>query len=251
MVVVVNMRTDQSLRVETLSRRIGSYGRSLIPLATALWCLTAQTFGQSDRSVLPTETVILENELVRVLEIRSAPGGVEAIHSHRRAVTIAMSDYDNETTSVPGGRVIRSHRRFGEVMWAEPDTHETRNTGATEQHVVRVELKNEARPAKRSPADPLDALVACNDTQKLIFENAYVRAIEDRGPAGNVTAKHTHPRGVLIALSDYETESSAWPDRSVSRGHAAKGDVRWSEAVTHDVKNVGATPTYAVRIDVK
>ena len=93
--------------------------------------------------------------------------------------------------------------------------------------------------------------MVCSDTQKLIFENAYVRAIEDRGPAGNVTAKHTHPRGLLIALAAYDTESSAWPDRKVSRGHTAKGEVRWSEAVTHDVKNVGATATYAIRIDVR
>jgi hypothetical protein len=33
------------------------------------------------------------------------------------------------------------HTEFGEVKWAEPVTHEARNTGRTEQHVVRIELK--------------------------------------------------------------------------------------------------------------
>src|SRR4051812_39264401 len=102
-----------------------------------------------------------------------------------RGVTIALSDYDNEARTVVEGRVTRSHTRFGEVKWAEPVTHEARNTGATEQHVVRIELKNEARPATLPQPDPLDALVVCSDTQKLIFEI------------------------------------------NISRGHTAKGEVRW------------------------
>ena len=146
------------------------------------------------------QRVVLENDLVRVLEIRVPPGVAEAAHSHERGVTVALSDYDNETKTVPGGAVTRRHTSFGEVKWADPVTHEARNTGATEQHVIRIELKTGARASTPTVADPLDALVVCKDTQRLIFENADVRAIEDRGPAGNSTAKHTHQRLSLIHI---------------------------------------------------
>jgi hypothetical protein len=39
------------------------------------------------------------------------------------------------------GQWSKSHTKFGDVKWADPVTHEARNTGTTEQHVIRVELK--------------------------------------------------------------------------------------------------------------
>lgn len=87
-----------------------------------------------------TQKVILENQFVRVFEIRVPPGVAEAMHSHGRGLTIALSDYDNETKT-PDGRVNHGHSKFGDVRWAEPVTHEARNVGSTEQHVIRIELK--------------------------------------------------------------------------------------------------------------
>ena len=54
--------------------------------------------------------------------------------------TVALTDYDNERRA-PGAQWSKSHTKFGEVKWAEPVTHEARNTGTTEQRVIRVELK--------------------------------------------------------------------------------------------------------------
>ncbi len=88
-----------------------------------------------------TQKLVLENMFVRVWDIHVAPGVFEPVHSHGRGLTIAMSDYDNETVSYPGKKVNRGHTAFGEVKWVEPVTHEARNTGKTEQHVVRIELK--------------------------------------------------------------------------------------------------------------
>jgi hypothetical protein len=88
-----------------------------------------------------TQKLILENMFVRVWDIRVPPGVFEAKHSHARGITVAMTDYDNETKTIPEGKVSRGHTKFGDVRWAEPVTHETRNVGTTEQHVVRIELK--------------------------------------------------------------------------------------------------------------
>jgi ketosteroid isomerase-like protein len=91
-----------------------------------------------------TQTLLFENAFVRVFDIRVPAGVFEPRHSHARGVTIALSEYDNETKSVPDGRVNRGHSKFGDVRWAEPVTHEARNVGTTEQHVVRIELKTAA-----------------------------------------------------------------------------------------------------------
>ena len=87
-----------------------------------------------------TQKVILENMLVRVIEVRVPAGVAEPMHSHARGVTVALTEYDNETRTA-GGQWSKSHTKSGEVKWADPVTHEARNTGTTEQHVIRVELK--------------------------------------------------------------------------------------------------------------
>jgi len=181
------------------------------------WLLFAASLAAQEGTHPDTQTVIFENDLVRVWEVRVAAGVAEPKHSHGRGVTIALSDYENETKSVPDGKISNGHNRFGDVKWAEPVTHEARNTGSTDQRVIRIEMKKAAPLAAPSAAkDPLDALVAYKDSQKLLFENAYVRAIEDRGPAGNLTPKHTHPRGLLINLSDFDSETTTWPDGKVN-----------------------------------
>src|SRR4051794_21096077 len=86
--------------------------------------------------------------------------------------------------------------------------------------------------------DELDSLIACKYTQKLIFENAFVRVIDDVIPAGVAEPKHRHPHGVVVALEDADTETHLYPDGKLSRRHTTKGTVTWNEALVHDVKNV-------------
>ncbi len=105
-----------------------------------LTCLRLLHAQQPALPLPDTQKLVMENAFVRVLDIRVPPGVFEARHSHARGLTIALSDYDNETKT-PDGPVTRGHTTFGEVKWAEPVTHEARNTGTTLQHVIRIELK--------------------------------------------------------------------------------------------------------------
>ena len=90
---------------------------------------------------LDTQKLLLQNMLVRVWEIHVPVEGFEPKHSHARGLTIAMSEYEAESKTIPEGKVRRNHLKFGEVNWAEPVTHEVRNVGRTAEYVVRVELK--------------------------------------------------------------------------------------------------------------
>lgn len=117
-------------------RRLALWVAVPLALLAAMRLLSAQT-------PLPypdTQKLLMENAFVRVFDIRVPPGVAEARHSHTRGVTVALSAYDNETR-VDGGQWTKSHANPGDVKWAEPVTHEARNTGATEQHVIRIELK--------------------------------------------------------------------------------------------------------------
>ncbi|MDH4178218.1 MAG: cytoplasmic protein [Thermoleophilia bacterium] len=87
--------------------------------------------------------VILENERVRVLEYRDAPGQRTSPHEHPDSVMITLSDFrrrligaDGQTRDVDIPAV--------EVRWLDAQTHSGENIGETQTHVVFVELKQSA-----------------------------------------------------------------------------------------------------------
>jgi hypothetical protein len=198
-----------------------------------------------------TQRLLFENSLVRVTELNMKPGAMEPEHQHARGVTVALTEYDNEVTNLPGRGVTRRHTAFGETRWAEPSRHETRNTGQTQQRVIRVELKGDPGATVAPSADPLDSLVACKDTQKLIFENSFVRVIEEHVPPGVAQPKHRHRKGVLIPLADAQLESIEDPGTTMVQRQLRFGDAGWREPTVHQVKNAGTTDLRNIRVEIK
>lgn len=114
---------------------------TLLALAAAVALFSAHFLQAQEKLKAPdTQKVLLENQFVQVIDVRVPAGVAEALHTHGRGVTIALTDYDNETR-LPGAQWVKGRTKFGDVRWAEPVTHEARNSGTTEQHVIRVELK--------------------------------------------------------------------------------------------------------------
>ncbi len=99
--------------------------------------------------------------------------------------------------------------------------------------------------------EELDPVKIMPDTHKLLFENKVVRVIQAKVPAGGVEKKHSHPPGVTIYLADYTVEIKTQPDGKAGRFDRKFGSVSWSEAVVHEVKNVGKTASHAVRVELK
>jgi hypothetical protein len=200
------------------------------------------------------QKVIVDNPFVRVLDIRVPPGGFEPAHTHRAGVTVALSAYDNETKAVPDGTPSRSHTDFGEIRWADPVTHEVRNVGATEQHVIRIELQpNPPAPeaGQSLPSlGPLDPVQLLKDTVRLVFENRYVRVLESRAPAGSSEPRHRHLRGVSVSLSESEVETTSFPGGAARQSNKV-GDVRWLEWREHQGHNISRTESRVVIVEVK
>lgn len=93
--------------------------------------------------------------------------------------------------------------------------------------------------------------MVAKDTHKLLFENNFVRVIEAKVPAGKTEPRHKHPRGVTVYLASYEIEQKTFPDQKLARAQRKFGTVTWSDAVVHEVRNVGKTESYSVRVELK
>jgi len=102
-----------------------------------------------------------------------------------------------------------------------------------------------------SPQEELDPLKVAPDTHKLLFENKFLRVIEAKVPVGNLEPKHKHPKGVTVYLANYTVEQRSFPDNRITRGDRKFGTVTWADDVVHEVKNVGKTPSHAIRIELK
>lgn len=99
--------------------------------------------------------------------------------------------------------------------------------------------------------EELDSLKVCSATQKLIFENTFVRVIDDRIPPGVLEPKHKHRHGVTVWLNGYDIEQTIYPEGKVVRGKREGGSAGWSEAIVHTVRNTGTTESHTIRIELK
>jgi len=103
----------------------------------------------------------------------------------------------------------------------------------------------------REKQEELDSVKVSPRTQKVIFENELLRVIDDRIPVGVAEAKHRHPHGVTVALTDYDIEQKNYVTGKVTRSHRRQGEVNWTEETIHDVRNIGSTDSHAIRIELK
>jgi len=102
-----------------------------------------------------------------------------------------------------------------------------------------------------SPQEVLDPIKIAPETHKLLFENKFVRVIEAKIPAGSQEPKHSHPHGLTVYLANYESEVKTFPDGKTTKVRREFGTALWSDAVTHEVKNIGRTAGHALRIELK
>jgi quercetin dioxygenase-like cupin family protein len=84
--------------------------------------------------------VVLENEKVRVLEYRDAPGERTSPHYHSDYVLCALSAFKRKLT-LAGGREIVVEVKPGMVTYGPAQSHIGENVGDTDTHVLIIELK--------------------------------------------------------------------------------------------------------------
>jgi hypothetical protein len=93
--------------------------------------------------------LILENDRVRVLDTRIAPGETVPAHTHRWPAVNHIHGWSDFVRRDGGGKVLVDTRgrpapaSLPFAVWSEPlPPHTLENVGASELHVISVELKD-------------------------------------------------------------------------------------------------------------
>jgi quercetin dioxygenase-like cupin family protein len=102
----------------------------------------------------------------------------------------------------------------------------------------------------QSKDDALDPVRVAPDTHKVGFENAFVRVLEVRIPPGSIEARHRHPHGLSVYLTDWDAKVTI-DGRPAQVNNRKAGTFAWNDAVVHTVENVGKTEGRVLRIELK
>jgi hypothetical protein len=98
--------------------------------------------------------VLWENDRVRVLEYRDAPGDATHLHSHPDSVMVTLSSFERVITA--GEREVPVQLDAGQARWLDAQSHSGCNVGNTETCALFVELKEprNSAPAKEPTLGP-------------------------------------------------------------------------------------------------
>ncbi len=85
-------------------------------------------------------TLIMENERIRVLNVKFKPGQKAVMHSHPDHVIYVLKD-GKLKISLPNGQSNEVDLKTGQAIWMQAGQHVAENIGNTEANNLVVELK--------------------------------------------------------------------------------------------------------------
>ncbi|HVM59399.1 MAG TPA: hypothetical protein VMV72_00900 [Verrucomicrobiae bacterium] len=88
----------------------------------------------------PNYKMLVENQYVRVYDIRFAAGTSEPQHTHHDRVVVCLSGAELQH-ELPDGRTETSTLKTGEIAWRRGGTHIGHNIGKTDLWVIAIEPK--------------------------------------------------------------------------------------------------------------
>jgi len=185
-----------------------------------------------------------ENEYVRIWDVTVPVGDVTLWHAHRNDnVVVSLSEVRLRIETL-GRDVAEGPWKFGEVRFSKATyVHRAMNLGTTAFRNLTVELLKA----------PGGANLATQPGREPVVENERVRVFRVTLEPGQAGPMHTHTVPILaIALTSAELEVTTEGRAQPERVQRPAGNVLWrSEAVTHAIKNVGATRYEGVDVEFK
>ena len=107
-----------------------------------------------------------------------------------------------------------------------------------------------ALAAHQAKDDALDPVRVAADTHRVALENAFVRVLDVRIPAGKTEPRHRHPHGLSVYFTDWDAKVTV-DGRPPQVNQRKAGTFGWSEAIIHTVENVGTSEGHVLRIELK
>lgn len=93
-------------------------------------------------------SLLMENELVRVLDTNVPPGRTVPLHTHRSPSVLYILSWSDFIRRDAEGTVVLDSRSIGKTpsgtaLWSAPlPPHTLENIGASDLHIISVELKS-------------------------------------------------------------------------------------------------------------
>jgi quercetin dioxygenase-like cupin family protein len=178
--------------------------------------------------------VEFENEYVRVVRWSLAPHEKTALHDHPNLVSVFLTDMNLVLTG-KDGKAQEVHAKKGVAAWRGPVVHVAENIGDERVEGVLVEPKGQPKAGWTPP--PRDASKTTT-TDRVAFENDWVRIVRFEIEKGEKNSMHDHPSGVQILLTAAHLRQTT-PDGKASEVSAKAGAARYRPAFTHAVENTG------------
>jgi quercetin dioxygenase-like cupin family protein len=107
-----------------------------------------------------------------------------------------------------------------------------------------------ALAGSQSKDDALDPIRVAADTHRVAFENAFVRVLDVRIPAGKTEPRHRHPHGLSVYFTDWDAKVTV-DGRQPQVNQRKAATFAWSEAIIHTVENVSTSEAHVLRIELK
>jgi beta-alanine degradation protein BauB len=85
--------------------------------------------------------LIMENEKVRVMEMKLKPGEKSLMHNHPNDHVVYVFNDAKFKLSFPDGNSNEFELKAGQALWIEAGPHETENIGTTNGHNLVTEIK--------------------------------------------------------------------------------------------------------------
>lgn len=86
-------------------------------------------------------SLIMENNRVRVLEVKLKPGEKAAMHNHPNDHVVYVMNDAKFKLNLPDGNSSEFDLKAGQALWIEAGAHETTNIGKTLGRNLVIELK--------------------------------------------------------------------------------------------------------------
>ena len=85
--------------------------------------------------------LLLENDKVRVMEVRLKPGQIAPMHDHPDNHVVYVMKDAKFKLSFPDGKSTEIDLKSGNVVWMEAGLDETENAGKKDGHNLVIEIK--------------------------------------------------------------------------------------------------------------
>jgi len=115
--------------------------KKLIPLVGISILAVVMARAQDPAKLDPQHyKVLLDNEYVRILDVRHQPSDKSPMHSHPHHAVYWLTGTTLKFTSVDGKTKMVT-TESGQVIWRDAETHTVEITGKTPSHSLDIELK--------------------------------------------------------------------------------------------------------------